>query len=93
MTSQNDLIGMREVLKLTKLARWSLISRMYEYHEFPLPVAHKGKKELWSLHEVKEWIAVLDRYKAEGQSLDELGTNWRRLQKTCSARPENGLPN
>ena len=87
-----DHIGAREVLKLTKLAHWSLMSRMYQYNEFPLPVARKGKKQLWSRREVQEWIAILERYKEENQTLDELNANWRRLQKTCSA-PMDGFVN
>jgi predicted DNA-binding transcriptional regulator AlpA len=85
----DELIGMREVLKMTKLPRWSLLSRMYEYHEFPLPVANKGRKQLWSKHEVEEWIAILECYHGTPRTLEDgeqLAMNWRQLQARCSAR-------
>ena len=87
-----DHIGMREVLKMTKLPRWSLLSRMYEYHEFPLPVAHKGKKHLWSRTEVLAWIAILERYREEGsRNTEQLCANWQKLQATCMAEPRDGI--
>jgi predicted DNA-binding transcriptional regulator AlpA len=88
-----DHIGMREVLKMTKLPRWSLMSRMFEYNEFPFPVAVKGRKELWSRTEVLAWMAILERYNQEGShNTEQLCANWRRLRATCMASPMDGLP-
>lgn len=86
---EDELIDIREVQRMTGLKRWSLFSRVYQYHEFPLPViAKRGRKQFWSRSEVLGWMAILDNYHRNGQTIAQLGENWRRFRAKCSIEPE-----